>query len=111
MGENIWIDNPYDDRLSQVLENQSGKEWEFILISKWDKSDTIGRGMPEYDRYKEPVYNVLIIECDGTIAFRMGMGHVKMSTIILHPNPKLRFPFFPPPLFSSSPSAKKPQDD
>ena len=107
MGENIWIDNLYDNRLSQALEDDSGKEWEFILISKWDEGDTIGRGIPEYDRYKEPMYNVLIIEWDGAVAFRMGMGHVEMSTIILHPNPKLLFPL---PPFSSSPSAKKTQD-
>jgi len=79
IGESIYIDNPYDDRLSQSLKDSPGKEWEFILLSTWDETHAIGWGERKYERYKEPVYNVLMIEWEGDVAYRIGMGHVKVS--------------------------------
>lgn len=79
VGESIYIDNPYDGRLSQLLRDVPGKEWEFILLSVWDESHAIEWGESEYERYKEPVYNVLMIERRGDVAYRVGMGHVKVS--------------------------------
>lgn len=79
VGESIYIDNFYDDRLSQHLRDVPGREWEFILLSTWDESHAIGWGEPAYERYKEPVYNVLMVEQRGDVAYRIGMGHVKVS--------------------------------
>lgn len=48
-------------------------------MSIWDESDVLEYEIEEYKRYKEPVYNVLMIEWRGDTAFRVGMGHIKVS--------------------------------
>lgn len=89
VGETIWIDdpwdgqpNPYDDQSEEKrppMERFVGKEWEFIKMSVWDETEVFQYGIAEYEKYKELVYNVLMIEWKGDTAYRVGMGHVKAS--------------------------------
>lgn len=89
VGETVWIDdpwdgqpNPYDDQSDESrppMERFVGKEWEFIKMSVWDETEVLQYQIAEYKKYKELVYNVLIIEWKGDTAYRVGMGHVKAS--------------------------------
>ena len=89
VGETVWIDdpwdgqpNPYDDQSDESrppMERFVGKEWEFVKMSVWDETEALQYQIAEYKKYKELVYNVLIIEWKGDTAYRVGMGHVKAS--------------------------------
>lgn len=89
VGETVWIDdpwdgqpNPYDDQSEErkpPMERFVAKEWEFIKMSIWGETEALQYNIAEYEKYKELVYNVLMIEWKGDIAYRVGMGHVKAS--------------------------------